>query len=50
MARNEAISELCQEAIAAEKAVQAGNRKNKVSLINYINPDLLDLYDGLINE
>jgi putative endonuclease len=27
-----------EEAIAAEKAVQAGNRKNKISLINSINP------------
>ena len=39
-----------EEAIAAEKAVQAGNRKNKIKLINTINPEWLDLYDGLINE
>ena len=39
-----------EEAIAAEKAVQAGNRKNKVKLIKSINPEWLDLYDGLINE
>ena len=39
-----------EEAIAAEKAVQAGNRKNKIKLINSINPEWADLYDGLIND
>ncbi|MGZ3891471.1 MAG: GIY-YIG nuclease family protein [Mucilaginibacter sp.] len=39
-----------EEAIAAEKAIQAGNRKNKIRLINSINPEWIDLYDGLINE
>jgi putative endonuclease len=39
-----------EEAIAAEKTIQAGNRKNKIRLINSINPEWLDLYDGLINE
>jgi putative endonuclease len=39
-----------EEAIAAEKSIQAGNRKNKIKLINSINPEWIDLYDGLINE
>lgn len=39
-----------EEAIAAEKAIQAGSRKNKIQLINSINPEWVDLYDGLINE
>ena len=37
-----------EEAIAAEKAVQAGNRKNKIKLINSINPEWKDLYDSLL--
>ncbi|HZX59862.1 MAG TPA: GIY-YIG nuclease family protein [Mucilaginibacter sp.] len=39
-----------EEAIATEKAIQAGNRKNKIRLINSINPEWVDLYDGLIND
>jgi len=39
-----------EEAIAAEKAIQSGNRKNKIMLINSINPAWIDLYDGLIND
>jgi putative endonuclease len=39
-----------EEAIAAEKKIQAGNRKNKISLINSINPGWVDLHDALINE
>jgi len=39
-----------QEAIAAEKAVKAGNRQSKINLINSINPEWHDLYEGLLNE
>ncbi len=39
-----------EEAIAAEKAIQAGNRKNKIKLIDGLNPKWVDLYDDLINE
>ena len=39
-----------EEAIAAEKSIQAGSRKNKINLINSINPEWLDLYDDLIKE
>jgi putative endonuclease len=39
-----------EEAIAAEKSIQAGSRKNKINLINSINPGWLDLYDDLIKE
>ena len=39
-----------EEAIAAEKVIQGGSKKNKIKLINSINPEWLDLYDGLINE
>ena len=39
-----------EEAIAAEKSIQAGNRKNKIKLINELNPGWIDLYDDLIKE
>jgi putative endonuclease len=39
-----------EEAIGAEKTLKGGNRKNKIKLINAINPKWLDLYDGLMNE
>jgi putative endonuclease len=39
-----------EEAIGAEKALKGGSRKNKVNLINTMNPTWLDLYDRLINE
>jgi len=39
-----------EEAIAAEKAIQGGSRKNKIKLINSINLEWIDLYDRLINE
>jgi putative endonuclease len=39
-----------EEAIAAEKAIKGGNRKNKTNLINSLNPKWVDLYDNLINE
>ena len=34
-------------AIAREKKIKAGSRKNKIDLINSINPDWKDLYDSL---
>jgi len=39
-----------EEAIAAEKSIQAGSRKNKINLINSLNPKWFDLYDDLIND
>jgi len=39
-----------EEAIAAEKSIQAGSRKNKINLINSLNPNWVDLYDDLIKE
>ena len=39
-----------EEAIAAEKAIQGGKRKAKIPLINSLNLEWIDLYDGLINE
>lgn len=39
-----------EEAIAAEKAIKGGNRKNKINFINSLNPKWVDLYDDLINE
>jgi putative endonuclease len=39
-----------EEAIANEKAIQAGSRKNKINLINSLNPNWIDLYDDLIKE
>ena len=34
-----------EEAIAEEKRIKAGNRKNKEKLINDLNPDWIDLYE-----
>jgi putative endonuclease len=34
-----------EEAIAREKQIKAGSRKNKINLINSINSDWIDLYD-----
>ncbi|MEO6849788.1 MAG: GIY-YIG nuclease family protein [Mucilaginibacter sp.] len=39
-----------EEAIAAEKSIKGGNRKNKVKLINELNPEWKDLYDDLIKD
>ena len=39
-----------EEAIAVENAIKGGNRKNKINLVNSINPKWLDLYDDLIQE
>jgi putative endonuclease len=39
-----------QEAIAAEKAIKARNKQSKINLINSINPQWDDLYEGLLNE
>jgi len=39
-----------EEAIGAEKTLKGGNRKNKIKLINELNPKWLDLYDDLINN
>jgi putative endonuclease len=34
-------------AIAREKQIKAGSRRKKIELINRLNPDWRDLYDGL---
>jgi putative endonuclease len=39
-----------EEAIANEKAIKGGNRKNKINLVNLMNPQWIDLYDELIRE
>jgi putative endonuclease len=39
-----------EDAIANEKAIKGGSRKNKIKLVNSLNPDWLDLYDKLIEE
>jgi putative endonuclease len=36
-----------EEAIAVEKTIKGGNRKNKINLVNSMNPQWLDLYDEL---
>jgi putative endonuclease len=38
-----------EEAIGAEKTLKSGNRKNKIKLINEMNPQWLDLSDELMN-
>ena len=35
------------EAIAREKQIKAGSRRSKLALIEAMNPDWTDLYDGL---
>jgi len=37
-----------QAAIAREKQLKAGSRERKIALVNAMNPDWRDLYDGLI--
>jgi putative endonuclease len=39
-----------EEAIATEKAIKGGNRKNKINLVNSINPQWVDLYAEIIEE
>ncbi len=39
-----------EEAIAAEKALKGSSRDRKIKLVNAMNPEWLDLYDGLVNE
>lgn len=39
-----------EEAIAAEKALKGSSRTRKQRLVNELNPEWRDLYDGLINE
>ncbi|MBW4891303.1 GIY-YIG nuclease family protein [Mucilaginibacter sp. HMF5004] len=36
------------EAIAYEKAIKGGSRDAKLKLIEFINPEWKDLYDGLV--
>ena len=43
--------EVCKDvesAIKREKQLKAGNRKNKLSLIETTNPEWIDLYDSII--
>ena len=37
-----------REAIAREKQIKAGSRQKKIDLINSMNPQWRDLYDGLL--
>ncbi len=37
-----------QAAIAREKQIKAGSREKKIALVNAINPDWRDLFDGLL--
>jgi putative endonuclease len=39
-----------EEAIAAEKLLKGGSKAKKVKLINGLNPEWVDLYEGLVNE
>jgi len=38
-----------EEAITAEKLIKGGSRANKEQLINSMNPEWADLYDGLLD-
>ncbi|MGB3654803.1 MAG: hypothetical protein WBA41_26855 [Rivularia sp. (in: cyanobacteria)] len=35
-------------AIAREKQIKAGSRQKKIDLVNSMNPQWCDLYDGLL--
>jgi putative endonuclease len=39
-----------EAAIATEKAIKGGNRKNKINLVNSMNPKWFDLYEDLVRE
>ena|ERR1700761_985206 len=39
-----------EEAISEEKRLKGGSRKQKIQLIESINPQWKDLYDELLNE
>jgi putative endonuclease len=39
-----------EEAISAEKSIKDRSRNYKISLINSLNPEWKDLYDGLDDE
>jgi len=41
------LHESMYEAIVREKQIKAGNRSRKLELIESVNPDWQDLYDGL---
>jgi putative endonuclease len=38
-----------EEAIAREKKLKSGSRKQKLDLINKINPEWKDLYENILN-
>ncbi|MDR0917554.1 MAG: GIY-YIG nuclease family protein [Oscillospiraceae bacterium] len=42
------VYQLVTDAIAREKQIKAGSRKNKIKLIESVNPDWRDLYDDII--
>ena len=37
-----------EAAIAREKQIMAGSREKKIALVNTMNPDWRDLFDGLL--
>jgi putative endonuclease len=39
-----------EEAIAVEKAIKGGSRKAKIKLVNDMNSEWKDLYDGLMEN
>ena len=39
-----------EEAIAAEKQIKSGSRQSKINLINSLNPEWIDLYNGLSDD
>ena len=44
------ISESIESAIAREKQIKGGSRKDKVDLVNSVNPHWKDLTDELISD
>jgi putative endonuclease len=43
-------TERIEEAIAREKQIKGGSRKDKVELITSVNPNWKDLFDDLVSD
>lgn len=44
------VAENIESAILREKQIKGGSRKDKIELINFVNPEWRDLYNELFSE
>ena len=44
------VAESIESAILREKQIKGGSRKDKIKLVNSMNPEWRDLYNELFNE